>query len=311
MNTELATDRVWTAISRARKKSKGPAFVAVAYFGQDAAELLPLREGSTLVVDASLGQVKAGATHPADLLKLLNRGVRIFSVPGLHAKVFVFGSTALVGSANVSKNSRDDLCEALLLTTDRDAVAASKKFIQSLAKRQLGPEQLDRLQKDYRPPRMVVVPAGRRKRGSGRRGAQPQLKLLQLNMNFTWTEEDTEQAEIGAKVAAKRRKHPRSWKMDYFKWTGRMTLKLGDEFLFVLKNGNKRLLYPPATVLGVQSYKGSRGGNAAIVSYEMPAAKGRDVAKVAKKLGPGALKRLKDGGLLSRKWSDRLKEIWH
>jgi hypothetical protein len=40
-----------------------------------------LRAGSRLVVDASENAVKSGQTHPADLKKLQNRGVVIYSYP--------------------------------------------------------------------------------------------------------------------------------------------------------------------------------------------------------------------------------------
>jgi phosphatidylserine/phosphatidylglycerophosphate/cardiolipin synthase-like enzyme len=56
-------------------------------------------------VDASEAAVQAGQTCPASLSSMLKRGVQVFSREGLHAKVFVFGTTAYIGSANVSGNS--------------------------------------------------------------------------------------------------------------------------------------------------------------------------------------------------------------
>ena len=105
MTTELITDRVWAAITEAARNTKTPAYVAVAYFGNGASKLLPLRKGSRLVVDASEHAVKSGQTSPAELLKLHRKGVKVYSIENLHAKVFVFGRTAFVGSANVSQRS--------------------------------------------------------------------------------------------------------------------------------------------------------------------------------------------------------------
>ena len=48
--------------------------------------------------------------------------MRIFSVANLHAKVYVLGTTALIGSANASQHSAHTLVEAMLLTTDRKVV---------------------------------------------------------------------------------------------------------------------------------------------------------------------------------------------
>jgi len=49
--------------------------MAVAYFGKGASRLLPLTAGSRLVVDASECAVASGQTCPADLIKLVARGV--------------------------------------------------------------------------------------------------------------------------------------------------------------------------------------------------------------------------------------------
>jgi phosphatidylserine/phosphatidylglycerophosphate/cardiolipin synthase-like enzyme len=38
---------------------------------------------------------------------MIKRGVRVFSVANLHAKVFVLGRAAFIGSANVCKRSAD------------------------------------------------------------------------------------------------------------------------------------------------------------------------------------------------------------
>lgn len=76
-------------------------YVAVAFLGKAATTLLPLREGGMLVTRAKKNAVKAGLVDPREGLKLLRRGVRVHDCAHLHAKVFVFGSRAMVGSAHV------------------------------------------------------------------------------------------------------------------------------------------------------------------------------------------------------------------
>jgi phosphatidylserine/phosphatidylglycerophosphate/cardiolipin synthase-like enzyme len=78
-----------------------------------------LGRGSRLVVDASENAVKSGQTHPADLKKLQNRGVVIYSYPSLHAKVYAFDGFAFVGSANASNRSSGILTEAVVKTSDQ------------------------------------------------------------------------------------------------------------------------------------------------------------------------------------------------
>src|ERR1019366_9999502 len=102
MSTVFVSDNIWPQLTTAVRDSRQRCAVAVAYFGKGASNLLPLAQGSRLVVDASERAVASGQTCPADLFKLLKRGVTIYSVPNLHAKVFVLGRAAYIGSANVS-----------------------------------------------------------------------------------------------------------------------------------------------------------------------------------------------------------------
>src|SRR6266853_4325440 len=118
MTVTLLTRRIWPTLTAAAKGSRARPTVAVAYLGQGAAKLLPLPNGSWLVVDASESAVKSGQTCPAELKKLLKRGVRIYSRKNLHAKIFVFGPKAFIGSANVSRNSASMLHEAVVAITD-------------------------------------------------------------------------------------------------------------------------------------------------------------------------------------------------
>src|SRR6266566_1106224 len=98
MSTTLVASGIWGKITKAASASAASANVAVAYFGARASELLPLKQGSRLVVDFSERAVKSGQTCPADILKLIRAGVDVYNVPNLHAKVFVFRNRAFIGS---------------------------------------------------------------------------------------------------------------------------------------------------------------------------------------------------------------------
>jgi hypothetical protein len=97
----LITTAPWDRIQSLVEKHPGKCHVAVAYFGSGASRLLPLKAGSVLVVDMSERAVKSGQTKPSEVSKLLRDGVEVHSVENLHAKVFVVGNRALVGSTNV------------------------------------------------------------------------------------------------------------------------------------------------------------------------------------------------------------------
>ena len=106
--------------------------VAVAYFGEDGANLPPLKRGDNIVVDMSLGAIRQGVTNPRAVRTLMARGVRVFSRGSLHAKFIVAGRTLIASSANASHNSRSLLDEAGIITTDPTAVQRAVSFFEKL-----------------------------------------------------------------------------------------------------------------------------------------------------------------------------------
>ena len=111
--------------------SKQKSLVAVPFLGKDAVKLLPIPSGSILVTRFNVAAVKAGQVSPLEVIKLLKRGVKVHSYANLHAKVYVFGKRAFIGSANVSSSSKR-LTEACIETTDLKIVGQVKSFIQEL-----------------------------------------------------------------------------------------------------------------------------------------------------------------------------------
>ncbi len=130
MGTTFHGPSPWPHITRAIR-TRGARYAAIGYLGQDAPELLPLRAGDLLVVNASKAAVRAHATSPAALAYYVNKGVRVLSSPTLHAKVIATNTRAVIGSANASGNSTlaDD---AVVITDDPDIIAAVRSFIDGL-----------------------------------------------------------------------------------------------------------------------------------------------------------------------------------
>ena len=132
---ELVTGKdVWPEIHRtARQTARGRRYVAVAYMGSGSHdERLPLGKGDTLVVDCSLTTAQGGQTDPREVRKFVEAGVTVYQCEHLHAKVYVLGDTAIVGSPNASHSSEVRLEEAILVTRDPDTVAAARAFVESL-----------------------------------------------------------------------------------------------------------------------------------------------------------------------------------
>lgn len=127
----LADRSAWQAITaQAKRARRAPAVVAVPWVTN--AELLHLGRGDRVVVDFSDQAIAAGQTNPSEVLTWIRRGARIRSMAQLHAKVFIFGRTAYVGSTNVSLNSALRLNEATVRTTEPTAVAAARHHVEAL-----------------------------------------------------------------------------------------------------------------------------------------------------------------------------------
>lgn len=150
---ELVTPRVWNDITSAAQTATVPSMAAVAYFGNVGDKLLPLRSGSSLVVDATMSTVAAGSTCPHTLLRLHKSGVKIFSAKHLHAKFYAFDTIAFVGSANASLRSHKQLIEAVVRFNNPKAVESVRRSVRALCRTQLDSEDIQALAKIYKPPK--------------------------------------------------------------------------------------------------------------------------------------------------------------
>ena len=294
MTTELITQGVWRRLTAAAKKTHRPSLVAVAYFGKNGGGLLPLRRGSRLVVDASEAAVSSGQTCPTDLKKY--KGVRIFSVQNLHAKLFVLGSRAYIGSANASHHSAGTMLEAMLETTDQDTVKAARNYVRSLCLHELGPEELARLGKLYKPPRMAGGKKKRRKKKANViRPDLPALRIdhLVLKDYPTGTEATKEKAD---KKAKEKRKHRNTHVLDEFHVYGNCPHHDGDTVMQVVdEGGGRKFVVPPGNVIHTEKWRnGAKHGT--FVYLEIPRRRRKRLTVLAKKVGYGAKKRLNRNG---------------
>ncbi|MBA4016998.1 MAG: hypothetical protein C0483_07490 [Pirellula sp.] len=296
MSSELITKSVWKELTRAAKKSRRASLAAVAYFGRGASKLLPLRPKSRLVVDAGEAAVKSGQTCPAELLKLQKIGVRIFSAPNLHAKLFVFGQRAFIGSTNVSNRSANMLIEALLATTDAEAVKAARTFAKDLCVHELGPDALQMLQLIYRPPRVPGNRATpRRSRVTKNRIELPKLRIAQLTEGFIPDGSESAQ-ESGERAAISKRQHRRTHEVQDFWWTGNCPFRVRDTVVQVLKEEDgRKFVSPPGNVLHLRHWRRGRK-RVTFVYLEVPNRRRVLLGRLAKQLGYGAKKRLGKGG---------------
>lgn len=127
---ELITDNLWTRLQYEADKAHSRNF-AVAYVTDALA--LNMKRGDTLVVDASDEAITSGSTTATAIEELFDKGVTIYSLPRLHAKIYVFDSCVIVGSANLSKSSQTRLHEAAILSSDRSLVRQAAADVSKFA----------------------------------------------------------------------------------------------------------------------------------------------------------------------------------
>lgn len=146
----LIDDEVWVELKRlAARKRRGPALVVVPYLTRD---LLDLRPGDTLAVDLSPHTLGTGLTDPRVLRRYSRKGVALNRAPGVHAKMYVLGDTAAVGSANMSRSSERELREAMVLLRGKTVVTAVADAAALLVGASITDDDLDAAQELYRPP---------------------------------------------------------------------------------------------------------------------------------------------------------------
>jgi hypothetical protein len=164
--TRFLTSGIWKDIKGIRR---GRPWIRAAIAYVTAPELLPLRRGDVLIVNASDSAIRCGETSAKALGALFRRGVKLFSEPMLHAKVLLIGDTAVVGSANMSTHSSSRLIEAAVTSTAPSIVGPLRSYLHQLAdeRRKIDARFIARIGS------IPVSP--RRPFGGPRRGAKPRL----------------------------------------------------------------------------------------------------------------------------------------
>ena len=140
-------EKPWKRITRLASGKKRN-WVAVPFMHGDASRLLPLKQGDVLKVNIMSGQVS-----PDALRHYLAKQVEVFTVPDLHAKVFVLGNSVIVGSTNVSFSSESKLVEAVVETQHPPVRAAAKRFIEALESYPVNDTWLRTCERVYQKPR--------------------------------------------------------------------------------------------------------------------------------------------------------------
>jgi len=111
-------------------------------------------------VDCRPATARSGSTSPAALRSYLDADVDVRRWAWLHAKVYVFGNTAVIGSANATINSAIRLDEAVVVLTAKSDVDAARKFVDELCDGApaISSDWLDMCEAAWRPPKERLPP---------------------------------------------------------------------------------------------------------------------------------------------------------
>lgn len=233
--------------------------MAVAYLARGATKLLTLGKGDVLVVDMGDASVKAGRTDPQELLHYLAAGVSVFSVENLHAKVFVFGKTVIVGSSNVSTHSRDRLVEAGLEIANPKLRTRVTKWIKSIALAPVTPGLAKAKLRIYNAPKWGSGgKAGGKKRGNRSTATVGRLWVINTQPRKQTTQDEEDKLEDQAAHAKPLVANPSAFDIESIRYSRSSRFanqaRLGQIVIVVHSYGNTIDVYPPARVLSARKY---------------------------------------------------------
>lgn len=146
--SEFVTGANLTAKIREVLAAGAPANMAVAFWGKGSTKLLGLPKALKHI--QIICDLRSGSCNPDELIDLINRGARIWTLNGLHAKVYLSSGMAVVGSANASANGLaeegaeiDYSLEAGIFTSDTKIIkTAASWFEQRLDEAELVDKEL-------------------------------------------------------------------------------------------------------------------------------------------------------------------------
>lgn len=267
MTTKFLQANLWNKITTLAKSAKHK-HVAVAYLGKGAAKLLPLNNGDTLVVDLRLETVRAGQVNPYEVEEYLKRGVEVFSYANLHAKVFVFDDKAIIGSANVSRHSKNALVESAVLTTDSVVVNSARGFVASLTGAPVTPAYVKSLKKEYHPPK---IKGGKRGTKNSTRDHHPRLRIESV-YSADFDNKENRLTRIGKASARKKVKDRKRYSVEVIRCgvfgLGKQA-SFGDLVIQIERDDDGAIwVYPPARIIHLKSYINSNGAQRVLVFIE-------------------------------------------
>jgi hypothetical protein len=285
------SDEVWPRLRRLARRRNGMALIAVPFIGSGATKRLPLRRGDILVTKFDRASISSGMVDPREIVAFIKRGVEVHSVANLHAKVYIFGRTAVVGSANLSATSEHQLQEAACESNDRRVVSRCRNFVLRLRGEVVELEFARRQLSLWRPPRGPYRKTFAHRAAVRKRVEQSAIVAVSLK-SIDYDDTDDVASERAKQAARPRMADSARFRMEDFRWTGRPSklLKKGVRVVMCTSNAHGRVdLTAPSRVLEVRRYRSRRGAQRTMVVVEVRKfTRERRLRDVLRAVGPDA-----------------------
>ncbi|MFT3822889.1 MAG: phospholipase D-like domain-containing protein [Chitinophagaceae bacterium] len=250
--TKFLSDNLWTTLHDLSQKSKRTK-VAVAYLGTGASKQLNLKKGDTLLVAMDLNNVRAGQVNPHEVQKLFDKGVSIFSLPNLHAKIYLFDRKVIIASANVSSHSANHLIEAAILTEDKKILKDAERFINENCIEKVEQDYLKFCKENYSPPKNFKTTRKSKTRSSFK-GQLSRLWVISTKP-IDFTDSDYEILEKDKEIFKKKISNKRTFELSEIKYSIRdkfiNNVKEGDILIEIVKHKTRANVIQPKRALGV------------------------------------------------------------
>lgn len=249
--TRLLTSDLWATASKLAAKSS-TRFAAIAYV---TAEHVRFKKGDVLICDASEWQVRRGATSAPVLLAARKRGAEIRDCPNLHAKVLLLDDRVIIGSANLSATSADDLEECAVLSSDPALLSQTKGYLHQLRETSRPLERSDLEKLAALPVEKQPAPLRAGHKRTPPPGNRCWIVGLRPLDDDDLSSVDLKAKETGRKAAGKSHPGARD-SLEWFRISGtskfRSEAKPGDRVLVLMpsSDGSSKLIaYKPLTLL--------------------------------------------------------------
>jgi hypothetical protein len=246
-----------TALARKAKKNNIPIFAASPYATEGADRLLPMAPGSVLITAFTLDNIRSGSVSPAFIHKLIeSSGVRVYENAHLHAKVFVIGDRAIVGSANFTANS-PNLDEACIETDDKQVVKATIAMIEGMRTGEITAKYAQSLVPEFK----ICTPS-----------MPPRLNRLWIARcgDAEWSEDETDTGDAmrpHAKRLLQDSKHSRVGLVVLDSTIQKRVVK-DDRYMHVKKEGARTVFLPVGRVLMLESAVDADGKKSVVAALE-------------------------------------------